>query len=75
MFFASNFFLITFTAITIYVVAETPFPSRDLIPILIVYAFSIAGFVSSNERLHGAIAILAFLNLCLGFGVRFYGPG
>jgi hypothetical protein len=73
MFFGCNVFLITFSAITIYVVAETPFPSRDLIPISIVYALSIVGFFSTNARAHGVIVILAFLNLCLGFGVRFMG--
>lgn len=73
MFFISNLFLITFSTVTIYVVAETPFPSVDLIPIAIVYAFSVVGAVSSNARLHGIIAFLAFLNLSIGFGARFLG--
>ncbi len=69
-FFAANVALIALVGATIYVVGDTPFPSIDAVPIAVILTFSALGVASSNERLHGAIAVVALLNLTLGFGTR-----
>jgi uncharacterized membrane protein len=42
------------------------------LPLAVVLLFSIVGFFSSNERVHFAIGIVAFLNLMMGFGAFSY---
>ncbi len=48
------------------------FPNPQYAPVTIVLLFSIVGFASSNERVHGAIGIVAFVNMLGGFGTLMF---
>ena len=74
-FFSANVLLVALSALNLYVVSETMFPSPEAIPLGIILLFSAAGIFSASERLHGVIAVVAFVNLGLGFGAIFLQAG
>jgi hypothetical protein len=66
--FGANALLPLYNAFALYVLAGREFPSAELGPLIAVLLLSVLGFAYSNERLHGAIAILYFVSLSVGFG-------
>lgn len=73
LFFNCNLVLVIFSGVNIHFVGQTSFPSPDFIPLGIIFVISLLGLISDNPRLHGVMAVIAFLNLSIGFGLRFVG--
>ena len=70
-FFTANVFMLLLNFFSIYIISEVAFPSPETIPLTLILFLSIVGAISSNERIHAVLAVVAFLNLTLGFGVLF----
>ena len=67
-FFGTNALLPLYNGLAIYLLAGREFPSAELGPLIVVLLLSVLGIAHSNERLHGAIAILYSVTLSVGFG-------
>lgn len=70
-FFAANLLLVPLGLVSVHVVAEAPFPSPMTYSFVLVGGLSILGMLSRSPRVHGAIAVVSFLNLTLGFAMQF----
>ena len=70
-FFVANVIQIVINFVTVYSVSDVSFPSVEAVPLALILLLSVVGAASSNERVHAVVAVLAFLNLTLGFGVLF----
>ena len=56
---------------SVYVISDIDFPSLETFPLTLILCLSVLGAASTNERVHGVIGIVAFLNLTVGFGMLF----
>jgi hypothetical protein len=74
-FFAANVVMLAINFGTIHIISDVAFPSPETVPLTLTMGLSILGVVSANERVHGVIGVVAFLNLTLGFGWLFAQSG
>lgn len=74
-FFGANAILPLYNMLTLYILARRDFPSPEAVPLTVVFLLSLAGIVSSNERLHGAIAVVFLITVGIGVGGLFVLPG
>lgn len=74
-FFAANIVYILTLLASLVRLNAVAVSAVGLLPFAIVLGFSITGLVSQNERVHGAIAIVASCNLALGFAARLFMAG
>lgn len=70
-FFVANVIQIVVNFVTVYFISGVPFPSVEAAPLTMIFLLSVVGAASTSERVHAVVAVLAFLNLTLGFGVLF----
>jgi hypothetical protein len=70
-FFTANVLQLLVNFCSVYVITGIEFPSPEAVPLTLILLLSMLGVASANERVHGFIAVVAFLNLTLGFGWLF----
>jgi hypothetical protein len=70
-FFAANVVQILLNFVTVYLISGVSFPSPEAVPLTVVLLLSVVGALTESERAHAVIAVVAFMNLTLGFGSLF----
>jgi len=70
-FFGANVVQILFNFVSVYLISDVSFPSPEAVPLALILCLSVVGALTESERAHAVIAVVAFMNLTLGFGSLF----
>jgi hypothetical protein len=73
-FFAMNLLLVGYALFSSAIFLSAPLLDLSRAPMAVLFLLNVLGVLSASPRLHGVLAVIAFLANLLGFGAAFFQP-